>query len=273
MTLFAVSCLWLSVGTSEVRALEKSDYIDTNRPSFCQSALVVPDGSLQIENGGVYQRFRHSLNYFDCPETELRLGLLKHTEFQIYTPMAVINSIGSSTVASATGLNEIGIKKQVGPFKRLTASVVGALNLPVGTSSVPGTSVQPLLRIPYSFQISRNWALCGMQSIILTNSHGDIRYEPFGMLTRSIGDKAGIFAEYGGFFQQNTHQPAPQIAHFGGIYKLNRHNQVGLHFGFGMTKAAPTAFIGVGYSYRFDGLPWPHAKKPPPQEPVKTERL
>jgi hypothetical protein len=111
-----------------------------------------------------------------------------------------------------------------------------------------------------------------MQSIIVTNSRGDIQYQPFVMLTRAVGAKAGIFAEYGGFFQQNAHTPPQEIAHFGGVYKVNRHNQVDLQFGFGMSKSSPTAFVGMGYSYRFDGLPWGNEKKQnsPPVTPSNS---
>ena len=60
--------------------------------------------------------------------------------------------------------------------------------------------------------------------------------------------------EYGGFFTQNT---APlNIMHFGGVYKIKRHHQIDTQFGFGMNRTAPIAFVGVGYSYRFDHIQW-----------------
>jgi hypothetical protein len=244
------------IGIASAQALEKSDDIDTNRPSFCQSALTVPDGSIQIENGTLYQHFQHGLTYFDVPENQVRLGLLKHTEFQMFTPNMVLFNQGASTYAGTSGLGEVGFKKQIGPYKNLTASVVAGAFIPTGSKLISGTSVQPVIRIPYSIQLNKKWAFCGMQSIVVSNSRGDIQYQPFVMLTRTVGSKAAVFGEYGGFFQQNVHAAAQQIAHFGGVYKVNRHNQVDLQFGFGMSKTAPAAFVGVGYSYRFDGLPW-----------------
>ncbi len=67
-------------------ALTAVDDINTNRPSFTDSALVVPQTSLQLENGTMYQHSQHGKNYFDIPENEIRLGLTSSTEFQMFTP-------------------------------------------------------------------------------------------------------------------------------------------------------------------------------------------
>jgi hypothetical protein len=262
-----IAFLLLSSGASAI-ALDKNDDIDTNRPSFCQSALVVPAGSLQIENGALYQRFEHGLTYVDVPENEVRLGLLKGTEFQMYTPNMILFNQGRSTYAGTTGLQEVGLKKQLGPYKRFTASVVGGVDIPTGSKLLSGTAVMPVIRLPYAIQLTKNWSFCGMQSLIVTQPHGNIQWQPFVMLSRAVGSKASVFAEYGGFFQQNSHTPGLSIAHFGGVYKLNRHNQVDIQYGFGMSKSAPVAFVGFGYSYRFDGLPWGNKKPEPP--PAQT---
>lgn len=244
------------VSNSEVFALDKADDIDTNRPSFCQSAFVVPTGSVQIENGTLYQHFQHGLTYFDVPENEVRLGLFKNTELQFFTPNFILNNQSRSTYAGMTGLQQVGIKRQIGPFKRFTASVVAGLNIPIGSKLLSGTAVTPIFSVPYAIQISPNWALCGMQSILLNQPRGNIQYRPFVMATRALGKRAACFAEYAGFFQQNSHAPGASIAHFGGVYKLNKHNQLDLQFGFGLSKTAPVALVGVGYSCRFDGLPF-----------------
>jgi hypothetical protein len=250
----------LGCSLSCTHALEKTDDIDTNRPSFCQSALVVPAGTLQLENGTLYQHFQHGITYFDGPENEVRLGIARNTEFQMFTPNMILLNQRSSTITGATGLTEVGLKYQLGPFKRLTASIVGGLDIPTGSKFYSGTAVQPVFRIPYSIQLNKNWALCGMQSIIVTQPHGNIQWQPFVMVSRTLGRKAAAFIEYGGFFQQNSHAPGQSIAHFGAIYKLNRNHQIDMQYGFGMSKTAPAAFVGLGYSYRFDKLPWGNTK-------------
>lgn len=83
-------------------ALTKSDDIDTNRPSFTSSPLVVLRGSWQLENGGLYQHFQHGINYFDASETQVRFGLAKRTEFQMFGPSWVLLHTRGSGIASPT---------------------------------------------------------------------------------------------------------------------------------------------------------------------------
>lgn len=236
-------------------ALDKSEYIDTNRPSFCQSAFTVPSGTIQLENGTEYRHFQHGITVFDIPENQVRIGIRPKTEFQMFTPNAIVRNQGNSTLGGTTGLTELGFKQQFGPYKHFTASIVAALNVPTGRKSFSGTAVQPVFRIPYGLLLNPNWALCGMQSIIVTGN-GNIQWQPFVMVNRNIGNRAAAFIEYAGFFQQNSHAPGQSIAHCGAVYKLNRHHQIDTHFGFGLSKTAPSAFVGAGYSYRFDNLPW-----------------
>ncbi len=241
-------------------ALEKSDDIDTNRPSFCQSAIVVPKGSLQFENGGLYQHFEHKINYFDVPETELRLGLTKSTEFQVFVPQftALYQAHGPRFIG-ASDITELGIKQQIGPFKSLhgvVASAVASMNIPTGERVFSGRGVEPVFRLPYAIPINSKWTLCGMQSLEVLNRGRFVSYQPFVMLCRAFGAKNRFvaFCEYAGFF--TTHLPDVQIAHFGAVYKLNKNNQIDTQFGFGIDRVAPRALVGIGYSYRFDKLPW-----------------
>lgn len=246
--------IWTIFSPIAALALEQSDYIDTNRPSFCQSSLVVPQGSLQLENGSLYQQFQHGLTYADVPETEVRVGFTRKTEFQMFVPNVVFLNQDSKTNIGASDLGEVGFKEQLINAKRFIASFVTGVNIPTGSKLVSGTGIQPVIRLPYLIPITKNWSICGMQSLVVINSGRSAQWQPFVMATRSFGDKPSVFIEYAGFFTHNA-QPV-NIIHFGGAYKLNHNHQVDMHFGFGMNKAAPAALVGFGYSYRFDRLPW-----------------
>lgn len=239
-----------------VSAITKDDFIDTNRPSFCQSALVVPQGSVQLENGGLYQHFQHGFSYFEVPENEVRVGLLKKTEFQVLTPMFATLDGNSDKISGATDLSEIGLKQQVGPYKNFVASFVGSLSVPTGRSEFGSTGVRPQFRVPYAYALNEKLTIAGMQSLTVNDSGRSASYQPFVMVTRAFGKdlKTVAFVEYAGFF--NKHAPSLQIAHFGGYHKIKRHHQIDIHFGFGLDKSSPAAFVGTGYSYRFDGLPF-----------------
>ena len=209
-----------------VMAIDKDDLIDTNRPSFCQSALIVPKGTLQLENGSQYQKLMSGADYFDIAETECRLGLLKQTELQMFVPQWVLFSRGRGSYDGASGLGEVGIKQQIFDRKHFILSCVGAVNVPTGAKKVSGTACQGVLRLPYTVPINEHWSICGMQSLLLLNSGGDLQWQPFVMVTRTLGGKAYAFAEYAGFYTQNSHKPAQQIAHFGGVYKIKKNHQL-----------------------------------------------
>jgi hypothetical protein len=46
------------------------------------------------------------------------------------------------------------------------------------------------------------------------------------------------------------------LYHSGKVRKINRNNQGDLQYGFGLDRSAPVAFIGAGYSFRFDHFPF-----------------
>jgi len=243
--------------------MEQSDDIDTNRPSFMDSPLVVPKGSLQFENGTLYQHFQHGLNTFDIPETELRLGLTKGTEFQAFVPDYVLHhqqgsslpsDTSSSTTSGISDIEEAGLKHQFPVIaKDLQLSLIAGVTVPTGRRLISTGGVQPVMRIPWSKPLNKKWSIAGMQSILVLDSGRSAQWQNFCDISRAIGSRTSIFAEYGGFYTQGL---APlNIAHFGAVRKLNKNMQIDMQFGFGMNRAAPAAFVGGGYSFRFDRLP------------------
>jgi hypothetical protein len=235
----------------------------------------VPKGSLQLENGLLYQHLQHGSNYFEIPETEVRVGLTQNLEFQMFVPdWAILHTNGATnanianskpsltSVQTASGgsqngasdLTEIGLKAQMPHlWSDLNVAVISGVTVPTGSTFISGTGVQPIFRVPWNKTIFGPWSAAGMQSILVVNSGHDVQYQNFCSLNRAFGQRTSIFVEYVGFY---THAHSPSnIIHFGIVRKLSRHNQVDLHFGFGMDKTAPAAFVGTGYSFRFDHLP------------------
>lgn len=76
--------------------------------------------------------------------------------------------------------------------------------------------------------------------------------EPTLYLEKAIAKRWDAFAEYAGdFFQQGG---PSEIAHFGSAYRTTPQQQADFHFGFGVSRAAPSQFFAVGYSFRIDKL-------------------
>jgi hypothetical protein len=261
-------CLLVTFFFADPKAssMEKTDDIDTNRPSFMDSPLVVPKSSIQLENGTLFQGF-HDRWLYDVPETEVRVGLSNKTEFQAFVPNYNLLHMNGDNFSRVADLTEVGFKHQLGPLfanskklpgylRNYNLSVIVGVSPPTGSPLVSptGTGTGGAVRLPWGKNIGKNWAIMGMQSLLLINSGRDLQYVPDVMISRSIGARAGVFVEYGGFFTQGA---APlNIMHFGGVRKLTRHQQIDMQFGFGMNRAAPIAFVGFGYSFRFDKLHW-----------------
>lgn len=250
---------WGLTNISPVLAATSDDAIDTNRPSFMFSPIVVPKGSLQLENGTLFSGLRRGHWAYDIPETQVRLGVTPTTELQLSVPnynlrrQANLGKIAGSQYVSAAGdLSEIGFKQQLGKPGRFNASIVADVTVPTGSSRLSAGGTQAAFRLPYSFALNSNWALCGMQSLLILNKGHNLQWQPDVLICRNIGSRAACFMEYGGFFTQ--HQPAVNILHFGGVYKVTRRQQIDAQFGFGTNSSAPSAFVGVGYSLRVDGL-------------------
>jgi hypothetical protein len=254
---FFFASLWLFISTATASAMEKTDYIDTNRPSFMFSPLVVPRASVQLENGLLERFARQRIRSFDIAETQVRVGLTERTEFQMFVPtFLLIDKAEEGTIAGVTDLQEVGFKHQLPPFKKFQLSLIPSIDIPTGTRRLggPNSGVHPVLRAPWSYQLTDGLSIMGMQSLLLLNSGRDLQYQPNLMLNKSFGPKVITFIEYAGFFTH--HLPNIQFAHFGGEYRPKRNHQADLHFGFGLNSTSPTAFVGAGYSYRFDKLSW-----------------
>jgi hypothetical protein len=254
--------LSLILALRQAQAMEKTDDIDTNRPSFMNSPLVVPKGSLQFENGGLYQHFDHGLNTYDLPEAEMRLGLTKSIEFQAFVPnynlyhqqSSAVTDTPDSNRAGVADLQDLGLKIQLpSKIKDLNVAIIGAITIPTGRRLFSNAGVEPAVRVPWGKSLSKNWSIMGQQSILVVDAGRDVEWQNFWMLNRAIGTRSSVFAEYGGFYTKHTIWA--NIAHFGAVRKLNKNNQIDMQFGFGLNRAAPAAFIGVGYSFRLDRLP------------------
>jgi hypothetical protein len=69
------------------------------------------------------------------------------------------------------------------------------------------------------------------------------------LLDRQLTAPWDAFVEYAGDFPQAG---GPRhLLHFGTAYKITAKQQVDLHVGVGLSRAAVDHFVGVGYSFRF----------------------
>ena len=238
-----VSCLFF---VAVVQAADSSSPINTDRPAVTASSIVVPAGSLQFENGITDTIFQGERTV-DGPETLVRFGVAQKTELRLTAP----DYFGAANGPSGFGALMIGVKQQFGPTPGgFGVALIVSLSLPSGARGISSGGYDPSVQLPWSRALSANWTIAGMFSVyfpttpIGRNTTGQGTF----LIQRQITKNWSAFAEYAGTFPE---QGGPQnLAHFGTMFTPTPHQQLDLHVGVGLSRAAPDHFIGAGYSFR-----------------------
>jgi hypothetical protein len=228
------------------------DEIATDRPDVTNSSLVVPTGSFQSENG-VNFRSQESGQIIDATNTRWRLGIAPCLEVLVDLPtaFATVRGPGSS------GFTDLApaIKWQVSPVPgKIDLSLVTGVALPTGARAVAGPGAQPYVQMPWSWELHGGWGLSGMLTEFFRPADVFIPRitEVTFVLEKKVTERASLFVEYVGDYPENT--GPSQLLNSGGLYHLSPTQQVDFHVAFGLNHNAPNYLVGVGYSFRVDGL-------------------
>jgi len=229
-----------------------NDQIETDRPDVTNSSLVVPIGSFQSENG-VNLSARNGGQTIDGTNTRWRLGVANCLELLVDLPTYFANvrgpgSSGFSDVAPA-------IKWQVSPLPgKIDASLVFGMALPTGAVDIAGRGAQPYLQMPWSWDLRDGWGVGGMLTEFFRPSDPTTKRTPEATfeIQKELTEKASLFVEYVGDFPENA--GPSHLFNSGGVYRLSPTQQVDFHVAFGLNHNAPSYIVGVGYSFRLDGL-------------------
>jgi hypothetical protein len=231
---------------------DASQDIVTDRPSVTNSSIVVPAGSLQMENG-INWTAHPSQDTLDGSNTRLRVGFGGCTEMLVDLP----DYIGGIDGHGPSGFSDVApaIKHQFGglPAGTNLSATVG-LGLPTGARSISGSGLNPYLQFPWTQDLGGGWTAGGMMSTIwLTGqSQSATVIQPSFLIDRQVSPHSDVFAEYIGDYQ--TRGLPQQELNFGGSYRFTPLQQIDFHVGFGLNRSSPDYFVGIGYSLRFDGV-------------------
>jgi len=233
------------------------DEIATDRPDVTNSSIVVPVGSFQSENG-VNFRGQDGGQIIDGTNTRWRLGIASCLEVLMDVPtyFATVRGPGSSGFTDVTP----AIKWQVSPIPgKIDLSLVAGVALPTGAVNIAGPGAQPYLQMPWSWELHDGWGLSGMLTEFFRPSELTTKRitETTFVIEKKVTEKASLFVEYVGDYPENS-SPS-QLFNSGGLYHLSPTQQVDFHVAFGLNHNAPSYIVGVGYSFRVDGL---FAEKP-----------
>jgi hypothetical protein len=253
----AIVLLALPVCLSTISARADScpstkDEIRTDRPDVTNSSLVVPAGSLQIENGVNFSA-RDGDRFVDGTNTRLRTGIANCLEFLVDTPTYFANVRGPKN----SGFSDVApaLKWQISPVPgKVDLSAVFGVALPTGSASIAGHGSQPYLQFPWSWELGSGWGLSGMFTEFFRPSDPTSKLitEATFVIEKKVTERASLFVEYVGDYPENG-SPA-QLLNSGGLYRLSPNQQVDFHIALGLNHNAPSYIVGIGYSVRFDEL-------------------
>jgi hypothetical protein len=253
----AIALLTLLVYQSTVTAKAEScptirDEISTDRPDVTNSSLVVPAGSLQIENGVNFSA-REGSRFVDGTNTRLRAGIANCLELLVDVPTYFANVRGPE----GSGFSDVApaLKWQISPIPgKVDLSAVFGVALPSGSTGIAGRGAQPYVQFPWSWELHGGWGLSGMftEFILPSEPTSKLITEATFVIEKKVTERASLFVEYVGDYPANG-SPA-QLLNSGGVYRLTPTQQVDLHVAVGLNHNAPSYIAGIGYSVRFDEL-------------------
>lgn len=225
--------------------------IATDRPSFTNSSIVIPSGSLQAENG-LLVTTQDGQSVLDAPETLLRIGVASRTELRFAIPNYFYNLTAGGGPSSGFGDLSLGVKQQLGPLKKLDISATVFLSFPTGAKTVTSGGYDPGLQLAWSRQLSSKWTLGGMFSLFAPTqaNQRNLTGESTVILDRLLARSWSAFVEYVGDFPERG--GSRQSLHLGTAWRFTNNQQLDFHYGVGVTPAAANHLIGFGYSLRFN---------------------
>jgi hypothetical protein len=229
-----------------------SDEIETDRPDITNSSRVVPQGSLQLENGINVATPENSL-VLDGTNTRARLGIAPCLEVLVDVP-SYSATLSGRAPSGATDVAP-AVKWQIGPMPgKFDLSAVAGIGLPTGSKALVGSGPQPYVQFPWSWDVTSRWTVNGMLTTFFHPSDPVSKqtYESTLVLERKVGEMAAVFIEWVGDFPSDA--GARHLLNSGGIYRLSKTEQIDFRIGAGLNKDAPSFVFGLGYSYRFDRL-------------------
>jgi hypothetical protein len=228
------------------------DEIATDRPDVTNSSVVVPFGSFQSENG-INAYSRDGGREIDGTNTRWRLGIANCLEVFVDVPTYFANikapgSSGWTDVAPA-------VKWQISPVPgKIDLSVTAGIFLPTGNARIAGSGNQPYLQFPWSWELHDGWGLSGMFTEFFRPAELTTKRvtETTFVIEKKLTERLSLFTEYVGDYPNGA--GAIILLNSGGLYHLTPTQQVDFHVAFGLNHNSPSYTLGVGYSFRIDGL-------------------
>ena len=247
----------------EQNAIEnKPLVISTDRPSFCDTAGIVPKGHFQLETGYTFTlRDRDGVNSqtSNAPEMLARYTIIEdRLEFRLSTSGYVWNRTNDGTGSqTAQGWNDVlpGIKlkltDQEGMLPRLVLEA--ATTTSIGSNETSNQDIEPIFKLIWSYDLGRGWGIYGNFNATYASTNGERFVQGQGgvCVTYAPNDKLSFYGEYFLFGPNAKGTDSAQYLDFGAAYLLTNRVQLDVRAGFGLKRQSNNFFTGAGVSFLF----------------------
>jgi hypothetical protein len=228
----------------------------TTRPSFTDAWLTVPQGSFQSENGVTYTDNSNETRSWVLPETLLKLGLTNHTELRFSVPnYTYLRDDDEGVLSNNLGDISVGLSHHRALPGKIDLAVIPFLNIPTGANKVSSNSLDPQLRLVVARYLTPKLVVASQFDTRWNtgkNAPANVVFNPTGIAYYSFTDKLSGFLEYGGFIP--TSGKTQQYVQTGALYLLTKRQQIDARIAVGLNRNSSDIIVGVGYSFRIDGL-------------------
>jgi hypothetical protein len=236
--------------------------ISTNRPSFNDTAGIVPIGHLQLETGYTFTfRNREGIESqtHNAPEILARIPFLEdRLELQLGTSGYVWSrSDDGSGFSSTQGFSDVsgGLRLKIAdqdhalPRLALQASTTTAL----GTDGISNQDVEPTFKVIWSYDLGDGWGVYGNLGVGYLTSGSDRFVQGQGgvCISKTLDSKWSVYGEYYVFGPASKGTDAAHYLSCGATYLITPRVQLDARLGFGLNREANGIVTGFGLSVLF----------------------
>jgi hypothetical protein len=226
-------------------SLEAQDEINTDRPDL--SSTVVPEGSLQFENGLAWTS-DNGRAMFDGIESIVRIGLTASGELRVALP----DYYTGSHFAGGAGFTDtvLGWKQQViRSSSAFQLSLAPGLSLPTGSGGHTTRGFDPQLGAAWYREIYGRWSASGVQYVYYSTDidRHFLAGETVLGIGRNLSKTTDAYIEYQSYY---GHVGATQMVYVGASYRQRPNYQWDFLFGAGVDRGAAEVSVGAGFSFR-----------------------
>lgn len=224
-----------------------------DRPDFTESALAVPEGSVQLEAGATLAT-TDDVDTWSVGEVLIRYGLKPGTEFRVIMPSYLDLSFDDDAIDGMGGFDNaaLGLKQELarGDGRSPQLAVLTHVTLPTGEEDVTGVDTA------WDLVLAAEWAL-HEQIALGMNLGGELVFaddtESQQWMSAAVGfgltDRLGAFVE--GYTYTEELDEFTTTMDLGATYLLTPDLQFDARVGFGLGDNEDELYYGAGMVTRF----------------------